>query len=116
MVNSLAEQLNISQEELNAFLETLSIDPIEISSQLCGFDSLYNGYPVENPANGSYYYILNFQGKIYLQNIAPYVEWLIAITDSNKDEVIQSHIQHLQDEYAISQKYIIAIDHFSLSN
>jgi hypothetical protein len=35
MVNSLAEQLNISQEELDAFLETLSIDPIEIPFQLC---------------------------------------------------------------------------------
>lgn len=116
MITSLAEQLNISQEELDAFLETLSIEPIEIPFQVCGFDSLYNGYPVENPANGDCYYILNVQGRIYLQNIEPYVEWLNPITESNKEEVIQSHIEHLQEEYASSQKYLIAVDHFSLSN
>lgn len=116
MINSLAEQLNISQEELDAFLETLSIEPIEIPFQVCWFDSLYNGYPVENPANGSYYYILNFQGKIYLQNIVPFVEWFIWITNENKQQVIDNHIGQLQDTYQTSQKFAIAVDYFSLQN
>ena len=116
MIPSILEQLNVTEEVFNTYISTLVLDPIEITYELYSFDTPYNGNVIDNIAWGDYYYVIRIDGKVYLQNIVPFVEWFIWITNENKQQVIDNHIGQLQDAYQTSQKFAIAVDYFSLQN
>lgn len=59
------------------------------------FTELYNNIQIENPANWKYYYIIGLNGIVYLQNIKPYVWWLIPLNDDNIDIIMNNHKQNI---------------------
>jgi LPS sulfotransferase NodH len=50
MIPSILEQLNVTEEVFNAYIATLTLDPIEITYELYSFDTPYNGNVIDNIA------------------------------------------------------------------
>ena len=76
------------------------------------FDELYNGKYVPNPANGKYYYTVDIYGRIFLQNIVPYVNGMQPLNDDNIDEVIEQHKDQLIEDFVASEKETQAVKYF----
>lgn len=109
---------NYTQKEYNAFIATIDLSGQEadlnnVEVSLHTFDELYNGHQIDNPANGKYYYTVEVAGRMFLQNIVPFVEGNQPITEDNKEEVIATHRKQLIADFIASEKARIAEEYFS---
>lgn len=107
-----------TQEEYDAFIATIDLSEVEaqlnqVEVNFHTFDELYNSHKIDNPANGKYYYTVEVAGRIFLQNIVPFVEGNQPITEDNKEEVIATHRKQLIADFIASEKARIAEEYFS---
>ena len=104
--------LTCSVEEFENYLNSLEDEVIEVTTSKHTFDEKYNNVQIENPANWKYYYLLNIEWVTYLQNIAPYVWWLVPLNDDNVDEVIENHSNELKKQFSDSKKLQQTVEYF----
>ena len=108
--------LNVSVKDFLTYYNSVEVDTSEIEKQIkveiYTFDKPYNNVKIENPANGKYYYVLDFMWKRYLQNHAPFEHWFVPLNDDNIHKVIEEHKQHLLNEYIQQKKLEATIEHF----
>jgi len=110
------EKLNCTEIEFTDYINSLVIDTSElekINPVVKEFSELCNWIQIENPANWKYYYILEITGRIFLQNIIPYIDWLNPINSYNLQEVINWHKNKIIEDYINTEKYKQAIDYFN---
>ena len=96
-------ELNCTEEELKTF-----IDEIEIKYEVRGFNEPYNGVVVENETgdNEAKYYILDINGRRFLQPHHPFKDGFVAIKDTEESTisgVIQEHVSAVIDELVIEK-------------
>jgi len=111
------ENLTCSEAEFKDYLDTLSFPEVEenlneLQPDIKEFTELYNWVQIENPANWELYYTLKVEGRMFLQNIVPYVGWLQPITKANVNEVIANHKTQLIKEYIDWLKFQVTLEHF----
>lgn len=122
MIPSLIENfnLNCTEEEFMSYME--SIDTTETEAELLAlepsifrFDEEYNDVLIENPAGWEVYYTIEIWGRVFLQNIVPFVEWLNPITEENVQNTIFLHKTELIAEYLSGLRLQLTIEHFTPS-
>ena len=104
--------------EYDKFIKSIDLSEVEaqlnqVPVTLHTFDEEYNGNTIANPANGKYYYTVEVGGRVFLQNIVPFVEWNQPITEENKEEVIATHRKQLISDFIDSEKARIAEEYFA---
>ena len=55
---------------------------------------------------------IEIDGRVFLQNIVPYIWWLNPITEENKNEIIENHKKTLIKEYINWEKFKLTINNF----
>ena len=111
------EKLTCSEKEFEDYVNSLDLSKFEtqlnsIEPTIHTFDEKYNWVEIENPANWKYYYTLEVERRVFLQNIVPYVWWLKPINDDNLQETINTHRSELVSQYVNSEKVKLAINYF----
>lgn len=107
--------LDCTPKEFDDYVVTEEIDTSIIDNavpEIRTFDIPYNGNIIENPANGEVYYFYPIGGRIFLQNIVPYIEWNNPITNENVQSIITFHKDWLRKDYIEWEKFKIKINHF----
>ena len=108
------EQLDCSYEEFLNYYNSLPDKTINYNYSFHTFDEEYKGHKIENPTknNNALYYVLEVEGRTYLQNHKPYVSGYEPITEENKEEVLNEHINQIKEEINNSYKLQETINHF----
>ena len=111
------ENLTCTEEQFEKFFNSIDLSQLKeemswVKVEIKTFDEKYNNIQIENPANGKYYYIMDIQGMVFLQNIVPYVWWLNWLNDDNIDEVIENHKNNIINDFINSEKMKLTINNF----
>lgn len=111
------ENLNCTPEEFETFLNSIDLSEIEnelntIQPVIHSFDELYNWSAIDNPASGELYYTVEVWGRVFLQNIVPYVSGNLPITNENVQTVFSEHKTQLINDYLISERIRLTILNF----
>jgi len=78
----------------------------------CLFSKKYNWHIIENPAKWKYYYYITVWWQTFLQNSAPYVQWLVWLNDKNIDKIILEHKTKLINDFIELEKLKLTINNF----
>ena len=105
-------ELTCSVEEFETYYNNLEIEEPVITGNKYLFSEKYNNVTIDNPANGKYYYTIDFEGRTYLQAHAPFVGGFIALNEDNIDSIIQEHKDKIIEEYVEGKKLQDTIEHF----
>ena len=107
--------LKCTQKEFESYLAKVEDMKFDISYNFYPFTEKYNGVEIKNPTGdpNALYYVLKINGVTYLQNHAPYESGFVPITEENKDEIIQNHINRKKEEMNNAYKIQKAIEYFS---
>ena len=111
------ENLSCTEQEFETFYNSIYLSELEaelnkLTPTIYSFDEKYNWVEIENPANWEVYYTIEVDGRMFLQNIVPYIWGLIPITKANVNEVIKTHKDTLIKEYITWEKVWLTIKHF----
>jgi len=109
-------KLTCTVAQFNKYMNWLIIDTSMYDKLLPTkslFSKKYNWHTIENPAKWKYYYHITIWTNTFLQNTAPYVEWLVWLNDTNIDTVIADHKAKLIQWYIDSEKLRLTIANFT---
>jgi len=106
-------ELNCSVEEFESYYNGLTIVEPSVTLTKHSFNEKYNNITIENPTNdGTCYYTLEMESRVYLQAHAPYVGGLVGITDINYTAISNGHKTQVIEEYINSEKLNQTITNF----
>ena len=107
-------KMTCTKEEFEDYLSKVEANPINISYKFYTFKDKYNGHKIGNPTNNknAIYYTIDFKGATYLQTHRFDKEGFKAITDSNKQTLVDAHIKQLKTSAQDSDKLQKTIEHF----
>jgi len=108
------QKLKCSYIEFNDYYNNVSNLKFEIDYSFHKFNKLYNGIEIENLTTNddALYYILTINGTVYLQNIQPFVNGIHEITEENKMNIIENHINIIKSQMNNMYKLEETINHF----
>ena len=114
------ENLSCTEQEFKNFYNRIDLTALEaelnkLTPKIYSFDEKYNWVEIENPANWEVYYTIEVEGRVFLQNIVPYIWGLMPITKANVNEVIDTHKSTLIKEYIDWEKFKLTINNFKIS-
>ena len=112
------ELLTCTELEFETYLNWIDLSVLEadIVSQIVInkhlFNELYNWVQIENIANWKYYYTCEIWGRVFLQNIEPYINWNIWLDDSNIDWIIENHKNTILKDFILWEKFNLTLEYF----
>lgn len=111
------EKLTCTPQEFETYLNAIDLSEVEAqllatTPNIYSFDELYNWNKITNPANGEVYYTVEVGGRVFIQNIVPFVSGNQPITSGNIQEVFAKHKKELTNSYITSEKIRLTIELF----
>lgn len=102
-MNYKGHELSCSQDELDTFVNGLGI-----LKQTYPFTQKFQGTTIDNPTGNAeaLYYVLQVNGRVFLQPHSPYDSGMVALTKENVESIIEKHVEELID-MEVLEKYIV---------